>query len=308
MLSTVPVEAPADLLRRARALPSARAVIVGADHRVAMQSVADACALGLIDPVLVGRESAIKEEAAQIGFDIAGFEIIEAAGDADIAAAAAQRAADASADIIVKGQVHSDALLAALLKPEAKVRTGRRLTHCFYMTASNSTRPLIISDAAVNIAPDIKTLEACILNAIELAHATGIERPKVAILSATESVLEQMPSSADADTLSNWAAESVSGADVYGPLAFDNAVSKDAARMKGLDHPVAGNADILIVPNIETGNALFKMMVYFMGACAAGVVLGGRIPIVLTSRADPPAARLASIALGSIHSAHARMI
>ncbi|MEM9107701.1 MAG: phosphate acyltransferase, partial [Pseudomonadota bacterium] len=217
----------------------------------------------------------------------------------------AMRAASDDIDMVVKGHVHTDAFMAALLTRDANIRQpGHRMTHCFHMTVPGHDRALIITDGAVNVAPDLKTKKAAILNAVSLAHAIKIVEPKIAILSATESPLPQIPSSMDAAELSDWAKEEVTDAHVFGPLAFDNAVSPMAAQLKGIYSPVAGDADILLVPNIETGNALFKMMVYFMSACAAGVVLGGRLPIVLTSRADPPEARLASMALAKVYAAY----
>ncbi|MFZ1813190.1 MAG: bifunctional enoyl-CoA hydratase/phosphate acetyltransferase [Rhizobiaceae bacterium] len=300
MLSTKPVVAPGKLLSQAVSLGPVRAVIAGADHEIALESTVQAVRAGLIDPVLVGRAARIAELGEQLGIRPSEFEVIEAAGDEAIAEAAAARASADDVSMVVKGHVHTDAFMAALLKPEARIRTGRRLTHHFHMSVADSEKALIITDAAVNIAPDYKTRQAAILSAIEIARSTGIERPKVAILSATESVLPQMQSSLDAKELADWAQQTIHDADVAGPLAFDNAISPAAASLKGLDHPAAGYADILSVPNIETGNALFKMMVYFMGACAAGIVAGGRIPIVLTSRADPPQARLASIALARV--------
>ncbi|HSG94486.1 MAG TPA: phosphate acyltransferase, partial [Afifellaceae bacterium] len=174
---------------------------------------------------------------------------------------------------------------------------GRRLTHAFHMSVAGFERALIIADAALNVAPDIRTKQAIIENSIGFARAAGVSEPNVALLSASETVSERVPSSAEAAELTQWAGAHLRGAQVFGPLAFDNIVSREAALIKGIDHPVAGDADIVIVPNIECGNALFKMMVYFMSACAGGLVLGGRIPVMLTSRADPPAARLASAAL-----------
>jgi phosphate acetyltransferase len=186
--------------------------------------------------------------------------------------------------------------MAALLSPQAGIRTGRRMTHAFHMSVAGFERALVIADAALNVAPDLETKQAIIENSIDLARAAGVAEPNVALLSASETVSERMPSSADAAALTQWAAQ-LPDAQIFGPLAFDNIVSRQAALMKGIDHPVAGDADIVVVPNIECGNALYKMMVYFLGACAAGLVLGGRIPVILTSRADPPAARLASAAL-----------
>ncbi|WP_206057152.1 bifunctional enoyl-CoA hydratase/phosphate acetyltransferase [Nitratireductor sp. XY-223] len=299
MISEAPVELPHGLMRRAESGKAARAVIAGAVSEVVLESVRLSMQAGLVDPVLVGEPEAIRSAAPDIvDRDV---EVIAASGDDELARAAALRASRGDVDMVVKGHVHTDAFMAALLTEEAGIRQpGRRMTHCFHLTLPGHERPLIITDGAVNVAPDLQTKKAAILNAINLARAVGIGRPKVAILSATESPLPQMPSSMEAMALSEWALEHVADADVFGPLAFDNAVSMAAAHLKGVDHPVAGDADILLVPSIEVGNALFKMMVYFNSACAAGVVLGGRIPIVLTSRADSPQSRLASIALAKL--------
>ncbi|MCY6381328.1 bifunctional enoyl-CoA hydratase/phosphate acetyltransferase [Hoeflea prorocentri] len=301
MISDKPVELPAGLMQRAKGGSASKAVIVGAHRDVVIESVRDAVESSLIVPVLVGETSQIKAIAGKIGFSLDDVELIEASGDEDVARKAALRASQSDIGMVVKGHVHTDAYMSALLKGEIGIRqSGRRMTHCFHMTVPGDDRPLIITDAAVNIAPDATTKKAAIVNAVGLARAVGIERPRVAILSATETPLPQMPSSMEAAELSDWAATEVKDADVCGPLAFDNAVSPAAAELKGIENPVAGHADILLVPNIETGNALFKMMVYFSSACAAGVVLGGRIPIVLTSRADPAEARLASVALAKL--------
>ncbi|MCP4317018.1 MAG: bifunctional enoyl-CoA hydratase/phosphate acetyltransferase [Hyphomicrobiales bacterium] len=278
-----------------------KAVVIGSHRHVVLQSVRDAIAEGLIDPILVGDPVIIRDISDEIGLSLNSIEIISATGDEELAKTGAQRAASDNVGMVVKGHVHTDAFMAALLTRAAGIRqSGSRMTHCFHMTVPGHERPLIITDGAVNVAPDIKTKQAAIINAVDLAHAIDIAQPKVAVLSATETPLPQMPSSMDAAELTEWARDAVPDAHVFGPLAFDNAVSAAAAQLKGIDHPVAGDTDILLVPNIEAGNALFKMMVYFSSACAAGVVLGGRIPIVLTSRADPPEARLASIALAKL--------
>jgi len=301
MISDKNVELPENLLRLAGNSDRADAVVVGADSPNVIEAVQWAVETDLVHPVLVGDADKITDLAAMSGLPTDDIEIIHAEGDANLAEAAAHRASAGDVDMVIKGHVHTDALMGALVRPQAGIRqSGRRMTHCFHMTIPGSERVLIITDGAVNIAPDQTTKKAAIHNAVGLAKAAGIDHPKVAILSATESPLPQMPSSLEAAELTDWASKSIEGATVFGPLAFDNAVSEVAARMKGIDSPVAGQADILVVPNIETGNALFKMMVHFMAACAAGVVVGGRIPVVLTSRADPPEARLASIALASL--------
>ena len=301
MISSRKVILPEGLMHRAHGGAKVPAVVVGADQPVVLESVKAATDLDLIEPVLVGPASEVAWLAEEAGLAPDGLEIIDASGDEGVAAAAAERTKAGDIGMVVKGHVHTDVFMAALLSSATGIRqSGRRMTHCFHMSVPDSDRALIITDGAVNIAPDQQTKKAAILNAVALARSCGIDHPKVAILSATESALPQMPSSLDAAELTKWAHDAVEDAEVFGPLAFDNAVSDAAAQLKGIDHPVAGQADILLVPSIETGNALFKMMVYFMSACAAGVVVGGRIPIVLTSRADPPEARLASMALAKL--------
>ncbi len=301
MISNKSVELPRALIQQATDGRPVKGVVIGADQQSVLEGVKSAMELALLDPVLVGQPDVIRDLSQEIGLSLDSVEILEARGDLQLSSVGAKRAGAGDLAMVVKGHVHTDAFMGALLKAEAGIRvSGRRMTHCFHMTVPESEQALIITDAAVNIAPDIKTKQASIINAVELAHAVGNTRPKLAILSATESPLPQMPSSMEAAELTKWAEQNVANADVFGPLAFDNAVSVDAARLKGITSPVAGAADILLVPNIETGNALFKMMVYFMSACAAGVVLGGKIPIVLTSRADPAEARLASIALAKL--------
>ena len=273
MLSTAPYEVPQYLLDRARGLPRVPMAIAGADNMVVMESARQATDAGLITPVLVGDRDEIESLAETMAWDISGFRIVET-GEEDEAAAARMAvtlARDGEVQALMKGHVHTDALMAAVVARETGLRTGRRLSHVFHMTVPGSDRVLMITDGAVNVAPNENTLMDIVNNAVGLAHALGNAEPKVIVERAR--------------------AGEVLGAIVDGPFAFDNAISPEAAKLKGIDSPVAGNADILVVPNIETGNGLFKMMVYFMSGLAAGVVLGAKVPIVLTSRADPPEAR-----------------
>jgi phosphate acetyltransferase len=257
--------------------------------------------LGLVDPLLVGPVADIEQIAGEIGCNLADFEVLDAANDeASIAAVAAQAARDRDSGFVIKGNVHTDIYLRAFLSGKSGFRSERLASHVFHMTAPGLRKPLLISDAAFNVAPNIEQRISIAANAIEVAHGVGIEKPNIAVLSATESVIESMPSSVDARTIVEAVNDIHSGhAHAFGPVAFDLAVSGPAAAVKAYDHPAAGDADILLTPTIEVGNALFKMMVYFSGACAAGIVVGLRVPLVLTSRADPVAARLASIALAA---------
>ena len=298
MLSSLPIEAPKALLERASGGPPARTLVVGADTPMALESAKVAVDHGLIEPVLIGDPGLMADAAAEIGWDIAGFDLISAVGEAALADAAAEAVADPAIRIVMKGQIHTDALMAAMLRREAGVRTGSRMSHVFHMTVPGSDRPLLITDGALNVAPNEKTRQAILTNLVALCPAIGIDRPKIALLSATETPMESMPSSLDAAALRDWGVAQGLDAEIDGPLAFDNAVSAEAVAIKGMTgRPVAGHANALLVPSIETGNALFKMLVWFKSACAAGVVVGGRVPIIITSRADPPAARLASAAL-----------
>lgn len=300
MLSTLPFECPPALLKRAAAKPAVVTAVANAGTELALESARLATEADLIVPLLVGNRDDIEAAAAAIGWDIDNFQIVDADDETDAAKKAARLAGAGEAGALMKGHVHTDAFMMAILDREAGLRTDQRLTHVFHMTVPENDTTLLITDAAVNIAPNLETKFAAIRNAVTLAHALGTAVPRVAILSGTEEATDRMPSSIDAVALTERAADTLSDALVYGPLAFDNAVSVEAAQIKGIDHPVAGNADILLVPNIETGNALFKMMVYFMSACAAGIVMGAKVPAILTSRADPPEARLAAAAIAAI--------
>ena len=300
MLGKSQVECPHSLLNAAKSAGPLRTAIVNAGAAVVMESAFDAANAEIIEPVFFGDSDAIKRHADGLGWDISRYQITPAGDEQAAASAAAAAAGSGEAAAVMKGHVHTDVFMRALLSRSANLRTERRCTHVFHMTVPGRDGQLLITDCAVNIHPDIETKKAVIQNAVDLALALGLSRPKVALLSASEEPMEQMPSSTEARTLSDWAQDNIAAADVFGPLAMDLALSEDAARTKGVDHPVAGRADIIVVPDIVTGNALFKMMVHYMNACAAGIVLGAKVPILLTSRADPPAARLASAALAAI--------
>ncbi|MDH3580411.1 MAG: bifunctional enoyl-CoA hydratase/phosphate acetyltransferase, partial [Hyphomicrobiales bacterium] len=278
-------------------LPPLRTGVVNAVSDVVLHSARDAARAGVIDPVLFGDPQAIEAGAKALGRGLAGVEIVAAAGEKEAAELAARAAGRGEIDALMKGHVHTDIFMRAALDRDAGLRTGRRLAHVFSMTLPGRAGNLLISDAALNTHPDLETKKAIIESVIELAHAMGAQRPRIALLSATEEPTEAIPSSIEAAELERWAGEVIADADVQGPLALDLAVSGEAARIKGVSGAVVGRADALVVPDIVTGNALFKMMVQFMNACAAGIVLGAKVPILLTSRADPPAARLASAAL-----------
>jgi phosphate acetyltransferase len=254
---------------------------------------------GLIVPLLVGDPEAIGDAAGAIGWDISGLRVVPAMDDAAAAAASVALVRGGEARALMKGHLHTDTLLRAVLDRGTGLRCGRRLTHVFHMSLSGRFPPMLITDAAVNVAPDHATMRDIVLNAIDLARILGDAVPRVALLSATEEATSSVPSSVAAAALAHELATETD-AKIAGPLGFDNAVSPEAARLKRVNGPVAGRAGVLVVPNIETGNALFKALVHFQGATAAGIVLGAAVPIMLTSRADPPEARLVSAGLARL--------
>ena len=224
------------------------------------------------------------------------YEIINEPVENNTALIGAKLASEGKVKIIVKGHIHTDILMKAVLKRDLNLIGKKRLSHVWHMTLGLNDKPFIITDGALNVLPKLETKIHILKNSIDFAKRIGIIRPKVAVLSATEEVIESVPSSIDAKELTERAQSEGIEADVFGPMAFDNSVSEDAAKIKGIKNAVAGKTDILLVPNVEAGNGLVKMMIYFMGACAAGVVIGGKVPVVITSRADSAPARLASIA------------
>ena len=301
MLSDKPFEVPPYLLDRIEGTDRVRMAIAGADHPIALESARQGADAGIIEPVLVGDADVIRAAARDIDWDVDAYAIVDAVGEERAPAAAVALAKSGEVSSLMKGHLHTDTLMKAVVNREHGLRTARRLSHVFHMTIPDNDRVLMITDGAVNVQPDLDTKIDIINNAVEMAHTLGNPNPKVALLSGTESVLPAMPSSVDAAKAVKRAnAGEVKNATVDGPFAFDNALSPEAAALKGMDSPVAGQADIVVVPNIETGNSLFKMMVYFLSGLAAGVVLGATVPIVLTSRADPPEARFAATAIAAM--------
>ncbi|MAH85124.1 MAG: phosphate acetyltransferase [Rhodospirillaceae bacterium TMED8] len=301
MLCDKPYQVPEYLLKKTETLRKIRMAIAGAENSIALQGAKQAADAGLIEPVLVGDKSLITKLAKGICWHIPNFDIVDAAGEDKASAAAVALANSGEVSALMKGHIHTDSLMRAVLHRERGLRTERRLSHIFHMTVPDNDRVLFITDGAINVKPNTDTKIDIINNAAFLARALGNPIPRVALLSATESISSAMPSSVDASEVVKRAREGeVINALVAGPLALDNAISPYAAKLKGIGGPVAGNADILVVPNIETGNGLFKMMAYFMSGLAAGIVIGAKVPIVLTSRADPPEARFAAAALAVI--------
>lgn len=302
MLSQLTPTCPAALLQQAQSLEPMTTAIVNAGSVLALESARQAFEAGIIVPVLVGDPSAIEQAVAALAWDISQFDLVSSINEEQAAAKAVACVHKGQAQLLMKGDLHTDVLIRALLNREHGLRTGERLSHLFHMTVPNSDRVLCITDAVVNVLPDTKTQLSILRSATAVMHALGNTMPKVALLSATEVATKAMPSSIAAkELLAAMTAQDHAAAQVFGPLALDGAVSPEAAHIKGIKHPVAGHADVLLVPNIETGNAIFKQLVYFNGATAAGVLLGAKVPVMLTSRADPPAARLASAALAVVY-------
>ncbi len=300
MLSSAPFVCPPDLLEKARRHPPLPTAVAGAEGPVALSSARLAAEAGLMEPCLIGDPDTIAATAAGIGWDISGLRVIAADDEAGAARAATALARAGEVAAVMKGHIHTAPLMRAVVDRDHGLRTGRRISHVFYMTAPERDGAICIADAAINVSPDVDTKLDIIRNAATLFSAIHHRQARVALLSASEVPSDALPSSVEAEETARRAAVEVPGIVVEGPLSLDLAVSPAAAAIKGFESAVAGVADILIVPNIETGNALVKAMVYFMSATAAGLVLGAAVPIILTSRADPPEARLAAAALAAI--------
>ena len=296
MISDKEIICPNNLLDYAHKKKGVTAGIVNAGKPLPMLSAIDAIKEDLIVPIFIGDKDEIIKCAENLKFDISNFEIVHEPNENDTAKVAAKLASKKKIKIIIKGHIHTDVLMKEVLKREYNLHGKTRLSHIWHMTLNKDDKPLIITDGALNVLPNVKTKIHILKNVIDFSNRIGIERPKVAILSATEEILDSMQSSLDSKEITEIAKKENLNADVFGPLAFDNSISKKSAAIKGIKNSVSGQADVLLVPNIETGNALVKMMIYFMGACAAGVVVGGKVPVVITSRSDDPPARLASIA------------
>jgi phosphate acetyltransferase len=291
---------PKNLISLAIKTPNIPAGIVCADHNSSMDSAKKAVELNLIKPIFIGNKNAIIEKAKLCNWDIGKYEIIDSSNEKDAAIAGAELARENKIKIMIKGNLHTDVLMKTYLKKEFSLIEGKRLSHIWHMTLSKDDKPLFITDGALNVAPRIEVKMHILKNVIEFANQINISKPRVAILSGTEDPIESMPSSLEAKELMDRAINENIQAYVHGPLAFDNAISPNAAAIKNISNEVAGQADILLVPNLETGNSLSKIMVHFMGACAAGFIVGGKVPVVVTSRADSSASRIASIAASVI--------
>lgn len=282
--------------------PAHRCAVVHPVDALSLSGALEAQRLGLVVPILVGNQSKIEAAADSAGLDISGLELVDAAHSHAAADEAVRLAAEGAVSILMKGHIATGELMAACVRREGGLRTQRRMSHVFVLETPAWPKWILISDGALNIAPDLTTKRWITQNAIDLAHALGIAAPLTAILSATELVDPAMASTIDAAALCKMADRGqIRGGILDGPLAFDLAISPAAGRAKGLNSPVAGAADILIVPGIEAGNMLAKQLDYLADAEAAGLVLGAKVPIVLTSRADSPAERAASAALAACY-------
>jgi phosphate acetyltransferase len=286
------------LLKRCEGLPPMTCAVAHPCSEEALHGVVEAARHQLIVPILVGPASKIADVAAAGGLDIGGYRIVSADHSHHAAEVAVSLVRSGEAQMLMKGSLHTDELLQAVIAREAGLRTERRLSHCFVIAVPTYPRAIIVTDAAINIAPDLDAKRDIIQNAIEVAHAIGVEQPKVALLSAVETVTTKIPSTIEAGALCKMADRGqITGGILDGPLAFDNAIDVHAAQTKGIVSPVAGRADILVVPDLESGNMLAKQLTFMANAEAAGVVIGARVPIVLTSRADSARTRLASCAV-----------
>ncbi|HET6195652.1 MAG TPA: phosphate acetyltransferase, partial [Acetobacteraceae bacterium] len=295
------------LIDAARKLPPVVTAVAHPCDEVSLGGAVEAWKLGLIEPVLVGPRARILEVAERHGIDIAGLPIVEAAHSHDSAAKAVALVREAKAGALMKGSLHTDELMGAVVARDGGIRTERRISHCFVMDVPNHLDPLIITDAAVNIAPTLEEKVDIVQNAIDLAHAVGFPEVRVAILSAMETVNPRVQSTIEAAALCKMADRGqITGALLDGPLALDNAINPEAAAIKHIVSPVAGRANVLVVPDLEAGNMLAKSLSFLAGADSAGIVLGARVPIILTSRADSLTARQASCAIASMVAAARR--
>jgi phosphate acetyltransferase len=289
------------LIARCKALPPTPCAVAHPCDESALRGAVEAGQMGLLKPILVGPKARIAAVAAQFGIDLSGCELVDAPHSAGSAEIAVRLAREGRCEMLMKGSLHTDELMAAVVQRETGLRTARRVSHCFIMDVPAIDRVVIVTDAAVNIFPTLQDKVDIVQNAIDLAHALGLAQPKVAILSAMETVNPQVPSTIEAAALCKMAERGqITGALLDGPLALDNAIDLGAARIKKISSPVGGQADILVVPDLEAGNMLAKSLSFMADADAAGIVLGARVPVILTSRADSVQTRLASCAVAAL--------
>ncbi len=289
------------LLEFCRTLPPTVTAVAHPCDESSLRSAIDAAKLGLIAPILVGPKARIEAVAREFGIDIAGVPIVDAPFSHASAEKAVELVREGKAEALMKGSLHTDELMGAVVPRDAGMRTARRISHCFVMDVPSYAETLIVSDAAINIAPTMEDKVDIIQNAIDLAHALRFAEVRVAILSAMETVNPKVPSTVEAGALCKMADRGqITGALIDGPLALDNAISLESVKIKHIASPVAGRANVLIVPDLEAGNMLAKSLTFLAGADAAGIVLGARVPIILTSRADSVITRLASCGIAAL--------
>jgi phosphate acetyltransferase len=289
------------LLDFCKTLPPTPTAVAHPCDESSLRGAVDAARLGLIAPILVGPKARIEALAKQFDIDLDGYPIVNAAYSQESAAKAVDLVREGKAEALMKGSLHTDELMGAVVRREAGLRTARRISHCFVMDVPSYPETLVVSDAAINIAPTMEDKVDIIQNAIDLAHAMRFPEVRVAILSAMETVNPKVPSTVEAGALCKMADRGqITGAIIDGPLALDNAISLESVKIKHIDSPVAGRANVLIVPDLEAGNMLAKSLSFLAGADAAGIVLGARVPIILTSRADSVIARLASCGVAAL--------
>jgi phosphate acetyltransferase len=294
------------LLARAKKCAAVPTAVAHPCDVASLTGAVDAAKMGLISPILVGPAARIRAAAEQADLDISKYEIVDTPHSHASADEAVRLVREGRAEALMKGSLHTDELMASVVSRETGLRTARRISHCFVMDVPNHDTPLIVSDAAVNIAPTLEDKVHIVQNAIDLVHALGGEEARVAILSAMETVNPKVQSTIEAAALCKMADRGqITGGILDGPLALDNAIDLQAAQIKKIDSPVAGRANVLIVPDLEAGNMLAKSLTFLAGADAAGIVLGAKVPVILTSRADSVTTRLASCAVASLV-AHAR--
>ena len=290
------------LIARAKQVPPATTVVVHPCDETSLRAVTEAAEAGIIIPTLVGPKASIAALARQHGIDISRFELIDAVDADEAAAQGVKLIHEAKGELLMKGSLHTDELMRAVTASATGLRTARRISHVFVMDVPTYPEPLLITDAAINIFPDLDAKRDIIQNAIDLFTQAGLGTPRVAILSAVETVTSKIPSTIEAAALCKMAERGqITGGMLDGPLAFDNAIDPDAANIKGIHSPVAGRAQILVVPNLEAGNMLAKNLSFLAQADAAGIVLGARVPIILTSRADSVRTRMASCAVAVLY-------
>ena len=294
------------LIQKAKEVPAATTIVVHPCDETSLRGATEAADAGIIVPILVGPETKIKAAARENGLDISRYAIVPAKHSDEAAAKGVELIRESKGELLMKGSLHTDELMRQVTSGATGLRTGRRISHVFIMDVPTHDETLFITDAAINIFPDLDTKRDIIQNAVDLFTQVGLGTPRVAILSAVETVTSKIPSTIEAAALCKMAERGqITGGILDGPLAFDNAIDAAAAKIKGIDSPVAGRAQILVVPDLEAGNMLAKNLTFLAKADAAGLVVGARVPIILTSRADSVRARMASCAAAVLY-AHAR--